>query len=190
MTDAMTDPFFVGVTGHRPKKLGGYSDSNPLRIRIKDWLIEQLELLRNAAHDGSPKLFPNAGTRHIVGISGMALGVDQWYAECCIDLSIPFAAYIPCANQDVKWLEHSQCHYADLLSHAADIIYVSSAPYTPSCMQDRNLAMVNASDLFLAVHDGSSGGTSNCLRSIRAASLPLVVFNPSKYVASPKEPTS
>lgn len=70
-------------TGHRPDKLGGYSN-------------EVTQKLIRVCRFGLEKLQPS------LVISGMALGYDQALAEAAIELKIPFHAYCPCYGQDSK----------------------------------------------------------------------------------------
>lgn len=133
-------------TGHRPDKLGGYGDEikNKLQNLATNWLISN---------------------KNINGvISGMALGWDQALASAAISLNIPLLAALPFKNQDCKWPEKSQKEFADILSKASKIVIVSEGEFTSKKMQIRNEYMVNNSDFILALWNGSSGGTSNCIK--------------------------
>ena len=68
----------IAFTGHRPDALGGYSADNPVKVRVKAAIRTAMTQLRSAHGDD------------LRGISGMALGVDQWAAEVCIELKVPF----------------------------------------------------------------------------------------------------
>lgn len=137
-------------TGHRPDKLGGYQDCL-LHQRIKAAIHEAIEEF--AALQNDKPTF----------ISGMALGVDQWAAEIVLELGYPLIAAIPCPGQASKWPAQNQRYYRELLQHATKVHTIASS-YTPSCMQDRNEWMVNNSSYVLAIWDGTSGGTANCVR--------------------------
>jgi uncharacterized phage-like protein YoqJ len=137
----------VSFTGHRPNKLGGYKADNPLQnvIRAK---------LRQALLEIAPDR----------AISGMALGVDQWAADACIDLRIPFTAAIPFSGQDSKWSDEAREDYLRLLKAAERVVIVSPGEYAAKKMQIRNQWMVDNSDKLIAVWDGTDGGTANCVR--------------------------
>lgn len=156
----------VMVTGHRPQKLGGYGGS-PTQFRVRVWLRGRLVALKQ---------------RHgaqLVAISGMALGVDQWFAEEALALGIPFDAYVPCDGQDSTWPRMSQLNYRAGLGHARNVIVVSPGPYAAWKMQRRNEAMVDAAQDHLAVRDGEEkGGTWNCVRYMRQKGVEPVIFNP------------
>lgn len=139
------DPLIVAFTGHRPDKLGGYK-SNPLQ----SWVRRQIRIHLEA-------LAPSGA------ISGMALGVDQWAAEELLLLGVPFVAAVPFVGQEARWPSESQERYRDLLARAFRVVHVSPPPYAAWKMQVRNQWMVNHCAKLIAVWDGSSGGTSNCV---------------------------
>lgn len=143
-------------TGHRPSKLGGYDNST------------RNNLIRLAMY-GLNRIKP------ALVISGMALGWDQALAQGAWDLGIPFEAYVPCISQDSKWSGLDRARYAVLLSKAKKVVYVTNHVYTDTCMQERNIAMVEASDGVLALWDGSDGGTANCITY--AKTIPKPIFN-------------
>lgn len=136
----------LAVTGHRPDKLGGWKVPNPTQLAVMD-LMDQALL----------ELMPD------FVITGMSLGVDQWMAELCILNEIPFIAAVPFEGQEKVWPPHSQAKYVQLLSRAHETIFVSDPGYASWKLQLRNEWMVNKSDMLLAVFNGSSGGTANCV---------------------------
>jgi uncharacterized phage-like protein YoqJ len=136
----------LAVTGHRPQKIGGYDESSSLRTAIRRAIRLQIEVLQ-----------PD------YGLTGMALGVDQDFAQVCIDLGVPFIAAVPFAGQESRWPEPSQQRFTELLSQAHDVVVVSPGPYAAWKMQKRNQWLVNQASALLAVWDGSDGGTANCV---------------------------
>jgi ribA/ribD-fused uncharacterized protein len=143
--------FVLTVTGHRPPKLGGYGDKafNTL-VKLG---ISQLKAIR-----------PDEV------ITGMALGWDQAIAEACMYLNIPFVAAIPTSKQSIRWFPQSVVDYERRLSEASQVVNVSkllhgdNEVYTAKSMQERNMFMVDNCQAVLALWDGSSGGTDNCIR--------------------------
>jgi len=139
----------AAITGHRPNKLGNEYDlvgpyTNFVKKNIFEWLDEN-----------KPEKI----------ISGMALGVDQIWAICGIRMSIPVMAAIPCAGQESKWPQKSIDLYNNILnSKLVEKHFISSGRYTSDCMQNRNEWMVNNCNVLIAVWDGSSGGTANCVK--------------------------
>lgn len=152
----------VAVTGHRPSKLGNEWDgTGPFSRRIKKWLTTQIVALKPG-----------------LAITGMALGVDQLFADVAIELGIPFIAAVPCVGQSSVWPKARQTRYFDILAKSSEIYYVSDKPYTPDCMQMRNIWMVDHCDTLLAVWDGSPGGTANCVKYAQQLVRTVLRFNP------------
>lgn len=134
----------ISATGHRPSKLGGYSpDIDNLLLKTA---VKSLEGLATNV------------------ISGMALGWDMAIAEAAIVLDIPFVAAVPFRGQESRWPKNTQERYFSLLSLAKDVVYVCEDGYAPWKMQKRNEWLVDNSDLVIALWNGTSGGTSNCIK--------------------------
>lgn len=138
----------IAGTGHRPDKLGGYDDE--VYVKLVKFAIFHLNELK-------PDLV----------ISGMALGWDQALAQAAVNLNIPFHAYIPFKGQEANWFYKSQVYYRSLLNLAEKVVICSDGGYAAWKMQVRNIKMVNACDTLLALWDGSSGGTKNCIDSAK-----------------------
>ena len=159
---------YIMVTGHRPNKVGGYAYPNPIRT----WVFNELERILLRAAEA-----PSAANG-VACITGMAIGVDQWFAEVAIRNGIPFLAYIPFKGQESKWPEHSQNTYKDLLTKADNVIICSSGEYAPEKMHIRNHRMVDDSDYMIAVWDGSKGGTYECVHYAMKASMQIYRIDP------------
>lgn len=160
-------------TGHRPDKLGGYRTfqagvglgESPLQSAIRTCILRLMA-------DMTPDMV----------ISGMALGIDQMVAELAIETGTPFTAALPFVGQEGKWPAEAQAHYQKLLASAHKIQYCSEPGYAPYKMQVRNQWMVDNSDLLIAVWDGSTGGTHNCVKYAERVGKPVVRINPKLLV--------
>jgi uncharacterized phage-like protein YoqJ len=150
----------VAITGHRPDKLGGYGPS-----AMQEWVRKKLR--ENLRELGTTRLY-----------TGMALGVDTWAAQIAIEEKIPFVAALPFPNQGQHWPFESHMRHRELLLRAAEVVCVSSGPYSPKKMQLRNEYMVDCADCVLGVYDGSSGGTANCLEYARRRGKNTIIINP------------
>jgi uncharacterized phage-like protein YoqJ len=156
----------VMITGHRPNKLGGY-EPNPTQNKICTWLDQ-------VVNSGKSR-YPDFEV-----ISGMALGVDQWWAQIAINNQVPLNAYVPFEGQDSRWPNTSRSKYRKLLEQAADIKIISpnAGSRWSHAMQIRNEAMVNDADICVAVWNGDThGGTWNCLQYIRECKKPLCIYH-------------
>ncbi|MBY0023812.1 putative phage-like protein YoqJ [Paenibacillus jamilae] len=162
----------VCFTGHRPNKLGGYDESNPIMIRVKSELERGI---RDAIEQGYDTF-----------ISGMALGVDMVAAEIVLKLRdttarhIRLVAAVPFEGQEGKWPQASRIRRSDIIARCDDVQYVCDPGYAAWKMQRRNTWMVDNSGLVIAVWDGTKGGTGNCVEyAEKAAHSPIIVrINP------------
>ena len=145
----------VSITGHRPNKLFGYGKE--AEIKLIDFAFCILE-------NHQPKKI----------ITGMALGWDQAVAEVCIELQIPFIAAVPFKKQDSVWTTENKSQYQHLLEKSEDIFIVSQGEYAAYKLQVRNQWMVDNSEALLALWDGSSGGTCNCVSYAQKKSREIV----------------
>lgn len=153
----------ITITGHRPNKLGNDYDLTSDLIKKIDSKLQKL----------IDELKPDTL------ISGMALGIDTLWAEISIRNNIPLLAAIPCQNQDKMWVKKSKDRYNNILSnHLTTSVYVSDKPYDYSCMQKRNEYMVNNSDIVIAVWDGTTGGTANCVKYTKKVNKQIIIINP------------
>lgn len=151
----------VAFTGHRNNKLGGYKIPNPTYIYVCQQIEKTLKELQ-------PEKV----------ITGMALGTDQWTANIAIKLNIPFLAAIPFTGQEKAWPEASQRTYHLLLRKAAEQIIVCEGGYAASKMQTRNEFMVNQCDILIAVWDGTTGGTENCVKYAESIGKKIIYIDP------------
>ncbi len=145
----------IAATGHRPNKLGGYTDQVKQRL---------LDLATAALKHYKPT--------HV--ISGMALGWDQAVALAAVNLNIPFIAAVPFKGQESQWPQSSKDDYQTLLDLAQEVIIVCPGDYSPEKMQKRNEWMVEKCEMLLALWDGSPGGTKNCIDYAKRDANPIV----------------
>jgi uncharacterized phage-like protein YoqJ len=143
----------VVATGHRPQKCGGFSEAAQL-------------LLKQIAIDWVKALNPRGA------VSGMALGWDTAIVEACLHLGLPYVACIPFRGQESQWPSSSRRAYCEYLLKAANVILCSPGDYSAHKMQIRNERMIDMAlqygpglnnSIVLALWDGTSGGTENCL---------------------------
>lgn len=135
----------ISVTGHRPDKLGGYSNTE-FHQRVErvfaDWCRQE-----------QPALV----------ITGMALGFDTHVSRVCVALGIPFVAAVPFIGQESRWSKIAREEYRYLLDRALQVHLVSPGGFSTQSMHRRNHWMVDNSTLTVAMWDGSPGGTGECV---------------------------
>lgn len=116
----------IAVTGHRPDSLYGY-DMKDLRWIDLGKKFEKILVEQNCTE----------------AITGMALGVDQEFANSVIHLresgmNIKLTCVIPCRYQEKMWPESSKLAYYMILNEADNIRWSSIMEYDRKCMQRRN----------------------------------------------------
>lgn len=159
----------ISFTGHRPDKLGGYNENNATAIWVKDQLSF---LIRDYINKDFTKF-----------IWGGALGTDTWAAIEVLKLQkeypdILLTLYQPFEGMDAKWYDSSKRIFNDLRYKSNSVVTVCDGGYAAWKMQRRNEAMVNNSDLIIAVWDGSSGGTGNCVQYAESQKKPIHFIDP------------
>jgi uncharacterized phage-like protein YoqJ len=172
----------VCFTGHRPDKLGGYDETNP----IAEYVKAQLRItIWNTIQDGYRRF-----------IFGGALGVDTWAGEVVADMRdntyhgddidghyyprISLELYSPFEGQEKMWPEESKIRYYSLMARCNGIVEVSEPGYKGWKMIVRDKAMVDASDLVIAVWNGDLGksGTGHTVAYAQKKNKPIIIIDP------------
>lgn len=101
-------------------------------------------------------------------IAGGALGFDTLAAKAVIEAKkvnskIRLCLALPCQNQSQNWTRRSKSEYAQILSAADSIVYVSDE-YYDGCMQKRNRYMIDRSNHCIFYMTFPRGGTSNTIK--------------------------
>lgn len=137
----------IACTGHRPGRFGGYSSQ--AFNKLLRFAIEVLSELPDH--------------KRYAGISGMALGWDMAFAGACVELGIPFVAFVPFEGQENAWKEEYRTVYNNLVSKASKVAVCSPGGMSKRKYQVRNEKLVDNCNTLLALWDGSWGGTRNTL---------------------------
>ncbi len=158
----------VAGTGHRPNHL----------------LPAQCQWLANRCRACVDWLVRERGMR--VGITGMALGFDTWWAEALLaDRRVQPWAYVPCPQQADRWPATARRRWKKLLGQISERgrVVVLSDRYHETVMHDRNDAMMDDAAAAVAGwrQTKRSGGTWHAVRSAGARGLPGVLLNPDRW---------
>ncbi len=137
----------LAATGHRPEKLGGYTQE------VSDRLFTlAFEVLQQEEPD--------------IVITGMALGWDTAVAEASCLLGIPYHAYVPFDGQERKWGKEDQRLHLNLLERADDVKFCSEPGYAAWKLMHRNKCMMQDGTKILALWDGQpAGGTYDAVKT-------------------------
>jgi len=177
----------LGVTGHRPPRLGGYKNPS-----IRGALLSEITLY----------LREFKKKEHIDFVyTGMALGFDQYVAWSCLTEGIPFKAIIPFWFHSHNWSATWREEYSYLLKQSAEVINVADKIVDEciypelwriaedSCHEDgvnlprnhisdliyaRDKYVVDSSDRLLACWDGKkNGGTWKTIQYAQSLNKPI-----------------
>ena len=159
-------------TGHRPRSFPWkYNEAAPDCVLLKEVLAEQIKALAD---------------RGVTDwLSGMAQGVDLWYAQIVLDLrkenpALKLHCILPCEGQESKWSASAQELYRSILAQANEVIYVGQE-YSRDCMLVRNRYLVEHSSILLAVYNGSfRSGTGATVRYARRLNREIIMIDPMK----------
>lgn len=149
----------VMVTGHR------------LFNSAEQQLFAHSELERLAL-----KLADNYGAR--VGISGMALGADLWWARAVLDVGMDLWAYIPFEGQADRWSRSDRERYQELRGRAAKEAVLGEG-YNAKWFHARNDAMLRDADMVIAVLDPcrKTGGTVTTVAKAQVYGKHIIVVD-------------
>lgn len=153
----------IAFTGHRPNKLGFYKP-NPLQSWIRSEITRILSEL-------NPQYT----------IVGGALGVDTWAAQISYSLQIPYILAVPFLGQEKIWPQSSKDEYNLIKSRAKEVVVVCDGGYSAAKMQIRNQWMVDRCNKLIAVWDGTSGGTGNCVAYANKLGREIIRINPKEF---------
>lgn len=155
----------VAATGHRPQHLSledGY------------WLQTEFDRLVD-------KLNPS------LGISGMALGVDTWWAVACLSHDVPLHCYIPFKGQEVKWRKDDRLFYEQILAEATEVKYFGEA-YNVRLFHVRDRAMVDDSNILVAGWNGKQAGGTFATREYAVKlDRPIVTVDPARRTVTARK---
>ena len=144
----------AAITGHRPEKINNWQFvEHQIGLALQDNQINMM-------------------------IQGMAAGVDLRSAKVAFSLRIPYIAARPWAGHKPR--KADEIEYNKALVHAHSVVNVNDAEEYPGAWvyQDRNEWMVDRADMMIAVWDGTTGGTHNCIKYAIKKSVPIFRIDP------------
>lgn len=148
----------AAMTGHRPEK-------------ISNWVYVE--------HQIGMALMDN---QIDVLIQGMAAGVDLRSARVAYRNRVPFICAKPWAGHKPRVADKND--YENALTHAKSVVDVDPSQEFPGnwVYQKRNEWMVDNADMVIAVWDGTSGGTANCVKYAQKREVPIWRIDPANHV--------
>lgn len=151
----------VMVTGHRPQHL---------TIPARPWVRSELDRL-------AVKLRDEYGTT--VGVSGMAVGADLWWADAVVRAGLRLHAHVPFPQQPDRWRDEDRAEWVRLLGLASHTETYGTG-FSVRLLHARNDGMIKACTAAIAVHDPrkTDGGTASAVRKLLDAGRPIIHVDP------------
>lgn len=165
----------VSFTGHRPNKFSHDGTFRNLDHELIAWVKSELYVAIFDAID--------QGYRHF--IYGGAIGVDMWAGEIVADLreffpNITLTLYKPFEGQESRWTSQDIQAYRRLVSRCDSVKTICEGGYEAYKMIVRDKAMVDDSQLLIAVWNGDGGrsGTGHTVNYALKVGRPIWHINP------------
>ena len=142
------DNMKVLISGHRTEKLEQYN-------------IDCIKILVQASLEGLREEYG-----YLIGLSGMANGIDLMFCDLCRELDIRYYACIP-------FEEQHEYMSTDEVTHRDELIKKAEKKYLI-----RNSEMLNMAKAGIIVWDGNKGGTHNVFQQMLESGKPFVWIEP------------
>ncbi len=134
-----------------------------------------------------------------VAITGMALGVDQWWGLSALAAGLALHCYIPFPQQPDMWRPDQRDTYADLIDRATQVRICDDLNNYPDTdrraaavrlLHARNDTMLDAASAVVAVLCSSTtkGGTWSAVQKARRRGLPIVHIDPDRRAVTVRQP--
>jgi uncharacterized phage-like protein YoqJ len=134
------------------------------------------------ALDEVASLYPGA-----IWICGGAIGVDSFAAKYAMNHNIKYQLILPFSPDVMSryWNDVQKNILKETMAKALSVMVLRQA-YDVTFYQKRNIALVDAAQVLIAFFDGSSGGTSNCVKYAKTKKGYLIIVYPAPYEKASK----
>ncbi len=120
--------------------------------------------------------------RALVGLSCLADGADQLFAEAVLGAGGELAVFVPAARYRAGLPDQAKPRYDALISKAASVHQLDHEESTSQSHMDASVAMIQAADRLFAIWDGEPargfGGTADVVAYARKTGVPVTVVWP------------
>jgi len=148
----------VGITGHQDLR------------GAEDWIRETLR-----------QIVLGLKVQH--GLTSLAWGTDQIYAEILQELNLPYTAVIPCSQYESTFSDPKKLHnYSELLHRAQKIETLNFHKPEGIAFYEAGKKVVDGSEKMIAVWDGGKaknlGGTADAVSYALSKRKEVIHLNP------------
>lgn len=119
--------------------------------------------------------------QQITGVSCLAVGADQLFADEVLNRGFALKAIIPCANYESTFNARDLKAYRRLLREASSVETMPYTDPTPHAFLEASKHMIDMSDIVVALWDGfpgQPGGTGDAVSYARSQGKPMVMIWP------------
>jgi hypothetical protein len=121
-------------------------------------------------------------SRDVVGVSNLADGADQLFAQAILDAGGQLDVIVPAARYRDGLPESAHGTYDALLSRASSVHRLDRIESTADAHMEASQAMLDRAERLFAVWDGKPargyGGTADVVAEARARGIPVTVIWP------------
>ncbi|WP_329791662.1 hypothetical protein V1227_06985 [Lentzea sp. DG1S-22] len=118
----------------------------------------------------------------VIGISSLAEGADQVFAQLILDAGGALHAVIPSRDYDATFDTSALCTYRELLSRADSVVELNFPEPSEQAYYAAGRYVVEHSDILIAVWDGRParglGGTADAVAHARGLGRNVVILWP------------
>ena len=145
-------------TGHR-------SIPDNEQLTLKELLL--LEILRQYKNNKINQ-FISGGARGFDLLAGyVVLEAKKYYSDIRLHM------FLPCYNQNERWLIYDKVSYERLLNLSDSVTYITNSNYFKGCMEKRNIAMIDNSKSCIAYYKNNFGGTMHTINYAISKNIPI-----------------
>ena len=118
-----------------------------------------------------------------IGLTSLAIGADQLFADTLIDMQICYVAIIPCDGYEQTFTKSDDLEkYRGLLQSASEIINLPFNEPSEEAFYEAGKQIVQRSDMIVAIWDGQPakglGGTADAVKFALSLKRNVLHINP------------
>ncbi|MHB8595429.1 MAG: hypothetical protein ACYDER_01310 [Ktedonobacteraceae bacterium] len=118
-----------------------------------------------------------------IGLTSLAIGADQLFAETLKDMDIRYVAIIPCDGYQQTFTNSSDLErYNSLLQNAFEVVQLPFVKPSEEAFYEAGKQIANNSDMIIAIWDGQPakglGGTGDIVKYAQALKRSILHINP------------
>lgn len=162
----------IGIAGHDPFKLGWSDIPNP----VYDYIMKETRII-----------FEHIKPERV--ILGMDLGYDQYVAELCIEMGIPFIAVLSSKSFNIQYNRTQSIKTDALLKKAEYIVKAARGRFHFKKYKQKQAEwIVDNCDVLLCCWNGCEGYTYSRMLYAKKIYRPMIRIDPRLYNKQTSDP--